>query len=151
MKLRIVWAALALAGCAGNPYFDAKNRTAAGGQLDTEQKAANAQLSGAKAENTRLQADKAQRDREIQANDQRIKALTASLARDQRTLDSALKSQKISQQRYDELKQELEAVRAGAARGPAPNASDSEKETRLRELEGRKKALEAALAGLATP
>ena len=83
----------------------------------------------------------------------------AAAASPDAALASALKSRQVSQARYNELKREMDAVKAemqsvdlqnkgDAFAQPDPKA-DAAKEARLKELERRKKDLETALAALA--
>ena len=150
--------ALLLSGCAANTYLDAKRNTAAGGQQERDIATAKADLASAQAQNTSLQDQKLQREREIERNNRRIRALEADLKKQDAALASALKSRKVSQARYNELKKEMDAVKAetqsvdlqnkGDAFAAPDAKADAAKEARLKELERRKKELEAALAGL---
>ncbi len=151
-------AALLLSGCAANTYLDAKRNTAAGGQQERDIAAAKTDLATAQAQNTSLQDQKLQREREIERNNKRIRALESDLKKQDAALAGALKAKQVSQARYNELKKEMDAVKAetqsvdlqnkgDALATPDPKA-DAAKEARLKELERRKKELEAALAGL---
>ncbi|MCW5666704.1 MAG: hypothetical protein KIT35_22965 [Piscinibacter sp.] len=150
--------ALLLSGCAANTYLDAKRNTAAGGQQERDIAAAKTDLATAQAQNTSLQDQKLQREREIERNNRRIRALEADLKKQDAALASALKAKQVSQARYNELKKEMDAVKAetqsvdlqnkGDAFAAPDAKADAAKEARLKELERRKKELEAALAGL---
>ncbi|WP_127998884.1 hypothetical protein [Piscinibacter defluvii] len=151
-------AALLLSGCAANTYLDAKRNTAAGGQQERDIAAAKTDLATAQAQNTSLQDQKLQREREIERNNKRIRALESDLKKQDAALASALKAKQVSQARYNELKKEMDAVKAetqsvdlqnkGDAFAAPDAKADAAKEARLKELERRKKELEAALAGL---
>lgn len=151
-------AALLLSGCAANTYLDAKRNTAAGGQQERDIAAAKTDLATAQAQNTSLQDQKLQREREIERNNRRIRALESDLKKQDAALASALKAKQVSQARYNELKKEMDAVKAetqsvdlqnkGDALAAPDAKADTAKEVRLKELERRKKELEAALAGL---
>lgn len=155
---RVVPAAalLLLAGC--GTYLEAKRNTAVGGQNERDIAAANATLSSEQARNASLAVQKQQREREIEANNQRIRALQADLKRQDTALANALKSRQLTQARYNELKKEMDSVKADTQsvelqnKGDAfaqPDAkADAAKEAKLKDLERRKKELEAALAGL---
>lgn len=158
---RVLWAlgaALWLSGCA--TYMDAKSAVAPGGRIDQQRSAAQGDLQAARSENVRLSDEKLQRERELERNDRRIRAMAADLRRQDQTLAAALKSRKVSQARYTDLKREMDSIRAemqsvdlqnkGDSFKPADPKADAAKEQRLRELERRKKELEGALAQLAT-
>lgn len=151
-------AALLLAGCA-NTYLDAKRNVAPGGQQERDIAAAKTDLAAAQAQNVSLSDQKVQRDREIERNNKRIRAIEADLRKQDAALASALKSKQVSQARYNELKKEMDAVKAEMQsvdlqnKGDAfatPNAgADAAKEAKLKDLERRKRDLETALAALA--
>lgn len=151
-------AVLLLSGCAANTYLDAKRNTAAGGQQERDIAAAKSDLASAQAQNTSLQDQKLQREREIERNNRRIRALESDLKKQDAALTSALKSKQVSQARYNELKKEMDAVKSetqsvdlqnkGDAMAAPDAKADAAKEARLKDLERRKKDLEAALAGL---
>jgi len=80
----------------------------------------------------------------------------ADLQQHEQALQRALAAKKVSQSRYDELKRELDAVKAesqsvdlqlkSVAFRPADAKADAAKEQRLRDLERRKAELEKQLA-----
>jgi len=145
-----------LASCT---YIEAKQNIAPGGKLETETTEARRTLANVKKENVQLQNTKAQRERELERNEQRIQSLEADLRQQDAALASALKSQSLTKARYDQMKRDLDAIRKETAAlgqqndadrlsGTADAKSDAAKETRLRDLERRKKDLEGALAAL---
>lgn len=152
-------AALLLSGCAANTYLDAKRNTAAGGQQERDIAAAKTELTTAQQQNVSLSDQKLQREREIERNNKRIRAMEADLRKQDVALASALKAKQVSQARYNELKKEMDAVKAemqsvdlqnkGDAFGAPDAKADAAKEARLKDLERRKKDLETALAALA--
>lgn len=154
--LRLLPLVLLVSGCA--TYLDAKNNTAVGGQQDRDKAAARADLAAAQSQNASLQVQKQQRDAEIERNNQRIRALQADLKKQDTALANALKAKQVSQARYNELKKEMDSVKAetqsvelqnnGDALAKPDAKADAAKEARLKDLERRKKELEAALAGL---
>lgn len=156
-RLAALAAALLLAGCA-NTYLDAKRNTAAGGQQERDIAAAKTDLASAQAQNASLSVQKQQRERDIEANNRRIRTLEADLKKQDAALASALKSKQLSQTRYNELKKEMDAVKAetqsvdlqnkGDAFAAPDAKADAAKEARLKDLERRKKDLESALAAL---
>ncbi len=152
-------AALLLSGCAANTYLDAKRNTAPGGQQERDIAAARTELTTAQQQNVSLSDQKLQREREIERNNKRIRAMEADLRKQDVALASALKAKQVSQTRYNELKKEMDAVKAemqsvdlqnkGDAFGTPDAKADAAKEARLKDLERRKKDLETALAALA--
>ena len=151
-------ATLLLAGCAST-YLDAKRNVAPGGQQERNIAAAKGDLAAAQAQNVSLSDQKLQREREIERNNRRIRAMEADLRKQDAALVGALKAKQVSQARYNELKKEMDAVKAemqsvdlqnkGDAFGTPDAKADAAKEARLKDLERRKKDLEAALAALA--
>ena len=156
-RLAALLGAALLAGCAGNPYIDAKRRTAAGGELDQQQAAADARLADEQRRNVALQGQKTSVDTEVARNAQRIGALQNDLKRQDAQLAAALKARQVDKTRYDQLKRQLNDLQAdtqradmdnrGAALSKSPGA-DAAKQAELADLEKRKKALEDALAAL---
>lgn len=147
------------ASITGCTYIDAKQNTARGGKLETDTAEARRTLASAKQENVQLQQQKAQRERELERNEQRIQALETDLRQQDAMLASALKSQSLTKARHDQLKRDLDAIRKETAAigqqndsdrlsGAADAKADAAKEARLRDLERRKKELETALATL---
>jgi hypothetical protein len=147
------------ASIAGCTYIDAKQNIARGGKLETETADARRTLASAKQENVQLQQTKAQRERELERNQQRIQTLETDLRQQDAALASALKSQSLTKARHDQLKRDLDAIRKETAAigqqndsdrlsGAADAKADAAKEARLRDLERRKKELETALAAL---
>lgn len=155
----IAAAALLLSGCAANTYLDAKRNTAPGGQQERDIAAAKTELATAQQQNVSLSDQKLQREREIERNNKRIRAMEVDLRKQDAALASALKSKQVTQARYNELKREMDAVKAemqsvdlqnkGDAFGAPDAKADAAKEARLKDLERRKKDLETALAALA--
>jgi hypothetical protein len=150
-------ACLTLAGC--ETYLDAKKNVAPGGKLERDTAEARRDLDQAKRENVRLQQAKADREQELERNERRIQAIEADLRQQDATLASALKSRQLTKARHDQLKKDMEAIRRETAAlgqqndsdrlsGASDAKADAAKETRLRDLERRKKELEAALAAL---
>jgi hypothetical protein len=160
-SLRLLFAALTLTGFASGceTYIDAKRNTAAGGQLERDTADARRSLAEAKRENVQLQDAKIQRDRELEENERRIRAVEADLRDQDASLAKALQARQVSKGRYDQLKRDLDAIRKETAvlgqqndsdrLSTAPDKkADAAKELRLRELERKKKELEAAVAAL---
>ena len=160
-SLRLLFAALTLTGLASGceTYVDAKRNTAKGGQLERDTADARRSLAEAKRENAQLQDAKIQRDRELEENERRIRAVEADLRDQDASLAKALKGQQVSKARYDQLKRDLEAIRKETTALGQQNDSDrlsatsdknadAAKEARLRELERKKKELETAVAAL---
>lgn len=155
----LISAALLLGSCESNPYLEAKRNTAPGGANDQAIAAARADLDSARAQNTDLGDQKVQRERELERTEKRIRAVEADLRRQDGALASALKSNRLTQARYNDLKRQTDAIRAetrevdmqnrGSALGPADPKADAAKEAHLRELERRKKVLEETLSALA--
>lgn len=151
-------ATLLLGGCA-NTYLDAKRNVAPGGQQERDIATAKTDLTAAQAQNVSLSDQKLQREREIDRNNRRIRAMETDLRKQDAALASALKAKQVSQARYNELKKEMDAVKAemqsvdlqnkGDAFATPDAKADAAKEARLKDLERRKKDLETALASLA--
>ena len=152
-------AALLGAGCADNPYLDAKRNTAPGGRQERDINAANAQLAGAQAQNASLQSATARREQEIDRNDRRIRTLQADLRRQDAALTQALRSKRLTQARHDQLRRDLDGLRNDSQTAELQNqgsrmakssdaAADAAKEARLRDLEKRRHDLEQALAAV---
>jgi predicted nuclease with TOPRIM domain len=147
-------AALLLAGC--GTFLEARENIKPGGKIDQDKATARRDLQTAKIEQTRLTDEKAQREAELKRNDERIRAVQADLQQHEQALQRALAAKKVSQSRYDELKRELDAVKAesqsvdlqlkSVAFRPADAKADAAKEQRLRDLERRKAELEKQLA-----
>lgn len=151
---------LLVTSCATNPYTDAKRRTAAGGENSVRLTEAQVRTDKANIDKTLLEDKVLQSDRDIERNARRIASAEADLINNDKQLASALQSRKISQARHDQLKREVDGLRAevqradldnqarGMSRNPNP-AADAAKEARLKDLEKRKKELEDTLAKLA--
>jgi chromosome segregation ATPase len=147
---------LGLTGCA--TYLDAKRDTAPGGQQQRDIAAAKAEVTSAQAQNVALGDQKLQREREIERNDKRIRALEQDLRVQDQALAAALKNKKITQARYADLKRQADTLRQdtqsadlenkGASLAAPDARADAAKEARLKDLERRKKDLEAALAAI---
>lgn len=158
LSLTALAGALLLAGCANNPYLDAKRRTAAGGELDQQEAAARRDLDAEQRRRAAITTQKADVDAQIQRNSQRIASLEKDLRAQDRQLADALKSRKIDKTRHDDLKRQLEDLRADTQRADldnqrdgmskTPTSGDAAKQAQLAELEKRKKALEDALGAL---
>lgn len=155
----LLGATLLAAGCANNAYLESKRYIAAGGQMERDTSNANAQLASAQVANAQLQTSAARQDAEIAENSRRIKALNSELQTQDARLAAALKAKRLTQARYDQLKRELDGIRADSqgveldnerarmAKTADPKA-DEAKRQRLKDLETRKKQLEAQLGAL---
>jgi GrpB-like predicted nucleotidyltransferase (UPF0157 family) len=147
-------AALLLAGC--GTFMEARENIKPGGMIDQQKATARTDLKAAKAEQIRLTDERSQREAELKRNDDRIRAVQADLQQQEQALQRALAANKVSQSRYDELKRELDKVKAesqsvdlqlkSVAFKPADPKADAAKEERLRALERRKAELEKQLA-----
>ncbi|MES2687310.1 MAG: hypothetical protein V4706_10840 [Pseudomonadota bacterium] len=145
-----------LTGC--GTYMEAKENTRAGGGIDQAKAAARSDLVAAKTQNTMLQDDKIQRDRELERMGKRIQSTQAQLDKQSVALNDALRARKITQTRHDQFKRDLNGIQAEMANmdlqnkmdagTPANPQAQSEKERKLAALEKRKADLEAAMAGL---
>lgn len=151
--------AMLLTGCAVNTYLDAKRNTAPGGPQEAEIAARKREVATLETRNAEMKDEAALADREIERNNTRIRALESELRTVNARLDSALKARRVSQQRYNELKREMDSVKremqavelqnkGDALAAPDPK-SGLEKEAKLKDLERRKKDLENAVAALA--
>ena len=155
---------LVLAGACGllqgcETYQDAKRNVAPGGQLQVDTAAARTDLQRQQTQRTVLEDQKLQRERELERNDKRLRAMEDDLAKETKALNDALAAKKVSEQRYKQLKSEMDSIRQemqqvdlqnkGGALGAPDAKADAAKEDRLRKLEARKKELETALAQLA--
>jgi hypothetical protein len=149
--------AMLAAGC--GTYIEAKQNVAPGGKLERDTTEARRTLAEVKRENVQLQDAKLQRERELARNQQRIQALEADLRQQDAQLASALQARKVSRTRHDQLKRDMDAIRketialgqqndSDSLAGSSDPKADAAKEARLRDLEKRKKDLEAALAAL---
>jgi chromosome segregation ATPase len=159
-NLWILPAALLVGGCAANTYLEAKANTAAGGQQSRDIQTARTSLESAQTQNVQLQDAKLQRERELDRQDKRIRALEDDLKKQDAALAGALKAKQVTQARYAEIKREMDSIRSEMqsvdmqnlgdkmSRTADPKA-DAAKEARLRDLERRKKELEGTLAALA--
>jgi chromosome segregation ATPase len=156
LALVLAGACWLLQGC--ETYQDAKRNVAPGGQLQVDTAVARADLQSKQTQRTVLEDQKLQRERELERNDKRLRAMEADLAKENKALNDALAARKVSEQRYKQLKTEMDSIRlevqqidlqnkGGALGAPDPKA-DAAKEDRLRKLEARKKELETALAQL---
>lgn len=145
-------------GCANNPYLEAKQRTAAGGELDQQQAAAQRDLDAEKRRQADMQARRQGIDAEIARNSQRISALQGDLKKQDAQLAAALSSRKITKAQHDQLKRQVEGLRADtnsaelenqrAAMSKSPGGNDTAKQAELAKLEERKKALEKTLSAM---
>lgn len=157
MKTLLVRAApLLLAGLAACTYMETKRENAPGGRMDQEKAAARQELESARTQNVQLSAASQQRRADIAAMNDRIARVDTDLKRQDQALAAALKNKRVSQERYNQLKKQLDGMRSeaqeldlqnkGAAIGAPDAKADAAKQQRLAELEKRKKDLEAALA-----
>ncbi|MFZ3119615.1 MAG: hypothetical protein WA159_15010 [Variovorax sp.] len=157
----ILGATLLAAGCANNAYLESKRYTAAGGQMERDTSNANAQFASAQVANAQLQTTVARQDAEIAENARRIKTLNAELQTQHARLTAALKSKRLTQARHDQLKRELDGIRADSqsvelendrarmAKTQDPKAEEAKRQ-KLKDLETRKKQLETQLGALRT-
>ena len=138
----------ASSGCA--TYLDAKDATRAGGSIDQQKAAANAQLTSAKTQNTALQDQQMLRENEMARMDKRIQAAQTDLTKQNAELADALKTRKLTQARHDAIKQDLSAIQAEMgtldlqnkmSAGSRTNdaGARSVQEKKLSDLEARKK------------
>ena len=144
-----------VAGCASNPYLESKRYTAAGGGMEREQNAANAQHAAAQATNAQLTASVASNQAQIDANSKRIAELEGDLRKQSTQLDQALRAKRVSQAKHSQLKRELEAIRVetqsvqlendGARMSKPDPKADNDKRERLQKLEVRKRQLQQQL------
>ncbi len=147
-----------LAGCANNAYFEAKQRTAAGGELDRQEAAAQQALQSERARQADLQTRQRAIDTEIARNAQRITALQGDLKRQEAQLAAALNGRKITKSQHDQVKRQLDALQAdtqradmenqGAALSKQAQGVDAAKRAELARLEERKRALEQTLSAM---
>lgn len=156
-SIAVLAAVAALGGCAAmDAYNEAGRYVAPGGVGDQQKAAAQADLQAALQQNTNLQIDVAQREREIQQVNERLRAAETDLASQIRALDAAVKARRVSQARAEPIRKEMEDIRleiqkidalnkAAVATRPDP-AADEAKRKRLADLHARLKALEATLA-----
>ena len=146
-----------LPGCA--TYLDAKDATRAGGSIDQQKAAANAQMVAARTQNTALQDQQMQRENELARMDKRIQSAQSDLAKQNVELAEALKARKLTQTRHDSIKRDLNAIQAEmgtldlqnkASAGSKSNdaVARASQEKKLSELEAKKKELENVLSAL---
>lgn len=146
----------AVGGCAAmETYNQAGRYVAPGGVGDQQKAAAQTDLKAAREQNSSLQLDVAQREREIQQVNERLRAAEADLDTQTRALDAAVKARRVSQAKAEPIRKEIEGIRvemqkidamnkATVAARPDP-AADEAKRKRLADLDARRKALEATL------
>lgn len=159
LVLAALLTALAAAGCANNPYLQSKEYTSEGGQMATDTAAAAGRLDTAQRTNVSLNQQARDQDAQIKADQARIDDLQSTLDRQQKALADALSKRKLTQARYDQLKKQVDDLRAETRAADMQNksramakpgtAADPEQQARLRQLEKRRADLEAALAKLA--
>jgi hypothetical protein len=147
---------LLLALMAGCTYMETKRDNAPGGRMDQEKAAARQDLESARAQNTELSSASQKRRADIAAMNERIARVDADLRRQDQSLNEALKARRISQERYNQLKKQLDGMRSetqeidlqnkGSAMAAPDAKADAAKQARMAELEKRKRDLEAALA-----
>ena len=146
--------AVTVGGC--GTYMEAKEATRAGGTIDRQKAAANADLAVARAENARLQDEQLNRQREIDRVERRIQAAQDDLVKQQEALAAALRSRQITQGRHDQVRRDLDSIRAEMSavelehkmdRTTDPRAQ-AEKERKLAALEKRKRELEGVIAAM---
>jgi hypothetical protein len=146
-----------LGGCAAmDSYNQAGRYVAPGGVGDQQKVAAQTGLQAAHKENTDLQVDVAQREREIQQVNERLRTAETDLAAQTRALDAAVKARRVSLARAEPIRKEMEAIRGEMQRIDALNKAavaarpdpvvDEQKRKHLADLDARRKALEATLA-----
>jgi chromosome segregation ATPase len=144
-----------LSGCANNAYLQAKERTAAGGELDRQEAAARKALGDEKRRQAELQGRQQGIDAEIARNSQRISALQGDLSRQKAQLATALNGRKITKRQHDQMKRELDGILADTQRADLENqgaamsktqGNDAAKQAELAKLEERKRALEKTLS-----
>jgi hypothetical protein len=161
MNSLLVLGAIAMSALASGcgTYLEAKQNVASGGKLDQEKAEARQTLAEVKRENVQLQQTKQQRERDLANNQRRIQAIEADLRQQDAALATALQARKLTKARHDQLRKDMEAIRketvalgqqndSDRLAGASDPKADAAKETRLRDLERRKKELEAALAAL---
>lgn len=147
-----------LTGCANNAYLQAKQRTAAGGELDQQEAAAQRTLQDEQRRQADLQARQRSVDAEVARNAQRISQLQGDLRKQDAQLAAALKGRKITRAQHDQVKGQLEGLRADTQRAELENqgsalsrtsGNDAAKQAELAKLEERKRALEKTLSAIA--
>lgn len=144
-------------GCANNPYFDARQRTAAGGELDQKEAAAQRDLEAERRRQAGMQVQRQGIDTEIARNSQRISALQGDLKKQDAQLAAALSARKITKAQHDQIKRQVDGLRADANSAELENqraavskapGNDAAKQAELAKLEERKRALEKTLSAM---
>ena len=145
-----------LSGC--GTYMEAKQNTRAGGAIDQQKASARVDLTAAQTANIKLQDDKMQREREVERMDKRLRAAQNELDQQNKALNDALRSRQISQARHDQVKRDLDGIKAEMsnmelqnrmdAGTPANPQAQAEKEKKLAALEKRKNDLNAAMSAM---
>lgn len=153
MRVVLVLAVGSMSGCA--TYLDAKLDTAPGGRNDRDRAAAAKDLQEQRKLNDTLQDEKLRLDRDIQRNQRAIQAQLQSIQSLDGQLSDALNKGQVSRQQHAQLKRQLDALQSetrqldlankSSALAPPDPKAEAEKQAKLRELEKRKKDLEAAL------
>ena len=148
----LVALAAGLAGC--NTYMDAKADLVSGGPQQRVA-AAQADLNAAETTSQNLQDQQVALERDIDRKERRIAAAQDELDKSNAALAAARSQQRLSEQRYAELKRQYDALNSELAvlglqiqdDRSKPNARPevAAKEARLRELERRKADLDRAI------
>lgn len=148
-------ATLLLTGFLGSActYIEERRDLMSGGPQRREA-AAQAELDAERQRASGLAAQKAQRERELDEINGRLKRAQASLDQQNRRLAAALEARRISKAKHDELKRSIDALKSDAAdlrvRNDADRirrngSDDAGKLKKLQELEQRRRDTEAAL------
>lgn len=149
----VLSAAALLSGCAST-YMETRRENAPGGVLDQRKAAAQQDLSTARQQQVDLTDATVQRKREMERMDARLKAVNNDLRQSDVDLNEALRAKRVSQERFDQLKRQLDAVKRetqsleldnkAALVGKPDPAAEAAKRARLAELEKKKADLENA-------
>lgn len=142
-----------MSGCAST-YMETRRENAPGGVLDQKKAAAQQDLTTARQQNVDLTDATVQRRREMERMDARLKAVNNDLRQSDVDLNEALRAKRVSQERYNQLKRQLDAVKnesqsleldnKAALVGKPDPAAEAAKRARLAELEKKKADLENA-------
>lgn len=104
---------LLTAGCA--TYIEARNNVAPGGLIDQQKAAASRELDTAQAQRAALQQRRAEQEAQLARMDDQLRRLQSEQRVQQQQLSKALQARRISQARHDELRKEIESVKAQTA------------------------------------
>lgn len=149
--------AVLLTGCANNPYLEARQRTTAGGELDQREAAAQRDLDAERRRQSDMHIRRQGIDAEIARNSHRISALQGDLKKQDAQLAAALSARKITKAQHDQIKRQVDGLRADTnsaelenqrAAGSKTPSNDAAKQAELAKLEERKKALETTLSAM---